>query len=229
MVASISNSTDPTAAASASSGLAAALGGDQALGKDSFLKLLVAQIANQDPLNPMDNTAFVAQLAQFSALEQQLSTNQLLQLVATQQQGLANNGIVDLVGKTVTVKGSMTTLSDSGAGAPVRFTLGDDANSVTVTIRDLQGQPIRTMKVGAKQAGVVNLAWDGKNDSGTQQPPGVYSISVSATGADGGAIEVLQQTTGVVKSISFEQGYPNLQLDNGVTAPASELLSVNGK
>src|SRR5258706_8675846 len=107
MVAPVNN-TDAVSAASASQ-LANLSGGSKSLGKDDFLKLLIAQMRHQDPLKPMDDTAFVSQLAQFSSLEQQTSTNKLLELVAQQQQGLANNTIVDLVGKGVTVKGDKVT------------------------------------------------------------------------------------------------------------------------
>ena len=90
-------------AASKDSPLSAATG-NQAMGKDAFLKLLVAQIAHQDPLKPMDDTAYVAQLAQFSSLEQQTNSNKMLELLATQQQGLANTASLGLVGKNVTVQ-----------------------------------------------------------------------------------------------------------------------------
>src|SRR3954452_19030745 len=105
MTSPVNNSSSAVTATDASSALAGLTGDNKELGKDDFLKLLIAQMKHQDPLKPMDDTAFVSQLAQFSSLEQQTSTNKLLELVAQQQQGLANNTIVDLVGKTVTVKG----------------------------------------------------------------------------------------------------------------------------
>src|SRR5262245_43761270 len=97
------NDGSGNASALGSSPLSGALGG-QAMGKDAFLKLLVAQISHQDPLKPMADTEFVAQLAQFSALEQQMGTNKMLELVAVQQRGLANTADTALVGKSVTVK-----------------------------------------------------------------------------------------------------------------------------
>src|SRR6185295_3674273 len=133
MVSPLSNTN---AAGDATSQLSSLAGGNQALGKDAFLKLLIAQMKHQDPLKPMDDTAFVAQLAQFSSLEQQASTNKLLELVATQQQGLANNTIVGIVGKNVSVKGDKVIYDGQGIGAPVRFTLGGPGD-VTVTIIDL--------------------------------------------------------------------------------------------
>src|SRR3954468_4264142 len=83
---------------------------DNGMGKDAFLKLLVAQISHQDPLKPMDDTAFVAQLAQFSSLEQTMGINTRLDALAAQERGGQNTTIGALVGKSVTVRGSITTL-----------------------------------------------------------------------------------------------------------------------
>src|SRR5882757_46909 len=179
MVAPINN-TNP-AASSISSALSDVTG-DKALGKDDFLKLLIAQMKHQDPLKPMDDTSFVAQLAQFSSLEQQANANKLLELVATQQQGLANNTIIDLVGKGVTVRGDKVTYDGKGFGAPVRFTLASGASEVKVSIVDSTGQTVRTIDVGPKPAGFISAQWDGKNNLGTQQPAGAYSVRVQAKG-----------------------------------------------
>jgi len=228
MVAPLTNTNPAAAATDASSALANLTGpASGSLGKDDFMKLLIAQMKNQDPLKPQDDTAFVAQLAQFSSLEQQTSTNKLLQLLAQQQQGLANNTIVDLVGKNVTVKGDKVTYDGQGFGAPVRFTLDSQADSVKVTIVDSNGNAIRTMDVGAKPAGIVNVQWDGKSDLGVQQPAGAYSVQVQAKGPGGTGVVVEQQTSGTVTAVSFDQGFTQLVMDNGVNAPASDLIKVN--
>ena len=80
--------------------------------------------------------------------------------------------------------------------------------------------------LGAKAAGLVQFIWDGRNSAGNVQPAGNYTITVSATGASGGPVSVSQDISGTVKSVSFDQGYPVLTLQNGVSAPASELLRV---
>src|SRR5580704_13010004 len=93
MVTSVNNSlTSPTSSTTQTSSASAVANAvtDNGLGEDAFLKILMAQIQNQDPLQPMDDTTFVTQLAQFSALEQQVSTNQLLQNAATAQQAQLN-------------------------------------------------------------------------------------------------------------------------------------------
>src|SRR5271166_6243061 len=148
MVTSVNNNltapTSSTSTSSASSVASAVTGGS--LGQNAFLKILMAQIQNQDPLQPMDDTTFVTQLAQFSSLEQQVSTNQLLQTAAAQQQAQLNAQDASLVGHTVTVSRASTTLGSSGVPAAVGFTLGAGAQSVTVTISDPSGNEVRTIK-----------------------------------------------------------------------------------
>jgi flagellar basal-body rod modification protein FlgD len=207
--------------------LSSALGTNNGLGRNDFLKLLVAQLKNQDPLNPQDNTQFVAQLAQFSSLEQAMSMNSKLDLLATQNQGLQNTEITALVGKVASVKGSLVTSQGSGVAVPLSFTLNNASASTKVVISDQSGRVVRTLDLGARGAGLVRLNWDGRDDSGGVQPAGVYAISVQAKTEDGGSVSVLQQTSGVVKSVSFDKGFPELTLDNGIQVPVSDLLRVD--
>lgn len=212
-------------AASTDSPLSAATG-NQAMGKDAFLKLLVAQIAHQDPLKPMDDTAYVAQLAQFSSLEQQTNSNKMLELLATQQQGLANTASLGLVGKNVTVHGGSVTLGNDGIGSVAPFTLGDSADKVTVTVRDASGNTIRTMDLGAQKNGRTDFRWDGRSDSGVSQPAGRYTVSVNAVKTNGQQVAVDQQSTGKVQAVSFDGGITKLILDSGLSVSASDLVQV---
>lgn len=215
------------AAGSASSSLGGLTGGASgAMGRDAFLKLLVAQLRNQDPLKPQDSSQFVAELAQFSSLEQSMAMNDRLDMISLQNQGLANTQITALVGKVATVRGTMVTNPGTGIGVPVNFTLGADASKVTITVRNQAGQIVRTIDVGEKKAGLANVQWDGRNDEGIVQPAGAYSLSISAKDEGDNTITVAQETTGTVQSVSFDQGYPVLHLDNGVSVPVSDLLKV---
>jgi flagellar basal-body rod modification protein FlgD len=220
MVAPVSSTTNQQDA------LASAFGTKSSLGKDDFLKLLVAQLKNQDPLAPQDNTQFVSQLAQFSSLEAAMGTNSRLDSITSQNQGLANTEVVSLVGKTATVKGSLITASGSGAAVPIGFTLSGAADTTNVSVQDSTGKVIRTIPLGARNAGLVKLNWDGKDDHGNIMPAGTYAVSVQAKTADGNTVAVAQETTGVVKSVAFDKGYPVLTLANGMQVPVSDLLQV---
>jgi flagellar basal-body rod modification protein FlgD len=210
----------------AATSLSQAMGGNKSLDRDAFLKLLVAQLKNQDPLKPQDNSAFVAELAQFSSLEQSMGINDRLDLLAAQNAGLANAQAVGLVGSVATVRGSMVTVDGKGLGVPVGFSLSGETNSTIVTVRNQSGQVVRTLDVGARDAGFVSLMWDGRNEAGIIQPAGTYVIGVAAENAVGAPVAVSQETSGKVKQVSFDKGYPVLTLDNGMSVPVSDLLKV---
>jgi flagellar basal-body rod modification protein FlgD len=217
--------TSSTQGSSAADGLASATAASGSMGKDAFMKLLVAQISHQNPLKPMDDTAFVSQLAQFSALEQTMGINTRLDQLSTRQQGAANTELGSLVGKVVTVRGSITTLDSSGIGAPISFSLDGNATTCDINIADVNGKVVRTIHSGGQPAGLTKVTWDGRNDSGLAQPPGAYTVSVVAKNGDA-PVSANQETTGTLIGIDFSKGYPNLQLDNGVSAPASDLLRI---
>jgi flagellar basal-body rod modification protein FlgD len=224
MVAPVNNTT--TNQANATSDLSKSLGTNKAMGRDAFLKLLVAQLKNQDPLKPQDNSAFVAELAQFSSLEQSMGVNDRLDQMMLQNQGMANANVVNMVGQTATVKGSLLTTDGSGLGVPLAFTQDRASDKTVVQIVDINGKTVRTLDLGQRPLGISKITWDGRSDDGLVQPAGTYSVSVKANDADGGSISVSQETSGTIIGVAFDKGYPVLKLSNGVSAPVSDLLRV---
>lgn len=223
MVAPVNNTT--TSAAGLGNALSSATGGKE-MGKDAFLKLLVAQLKNQDPLKPQDNSEFVAQLATFSNVEQGMAMNSRLDQMMLQNQGMANSNVVNMVGEIATVKGSLITTDGSGIGKPLAFTQDRASEHTVVQIQDASGKVIRTLDMGARPAGINKITWDGRSDAGLVQPAGTYAVSVKANDADGGTVTVSQETSGTITGVAFDKGYPVLQLSNGVSAPVSDLLRV---
>src|SRR6478609_9904772 len=213
----------PVNSSSAASGadLSRALGKNPAMGRDAFLKLLVAQLKNQDPLKPQDNSAFVAELAQFSSLEQSMGVNDRLDQMMLQNQGMANADVVNMVGKNATVKGSLITTDGSGVGVPVAFTQDRVSDKTTVQIQDANGKIVRTLDLGSRPVGISKITWDGRSDDGLVQPAGTYAVNVKANDADGGTVNVSQETTGTITGVAFDKGYPVLHLSSGVNAPVS--------
>jgi flagellar basal-body rod modification protein FlgD len=195
--------------------------------KEAFLKLLVAQLKQQDPLSPMEGTEFVAQLAQFSMVEQAMAQSAQLELISLQLTGIASNEAVSLIGKEVTVRGDKLAFDGENATG-MSVTLAEPAETVTVTIRDENGNAVRTMEMGAQDAGPMSIEWDGTDDNGQKVAAGNYSVEVSARDASGAPVEVSQDVTGRVVGVSFEKGYPELELDSGQRAPISDLVSVAG-
>lgn len=195
------------------------------LDKDAFLKLLVAQIQYQDPLQPLQGTEYVAQLSQFSQLEQTIAQSSRLDDMNAQLRGLGNNEATALVGKRVTVRGKQMAFDGiTAVGSAV--TLGGDAQAVTARIVDSSGKTVRTMTLGPRAAGPVAITWDGKTDGGQAAPAGSYRLELEARDAAGKPVTTTQDVSGVVQKVSFEKGYPELVLDSGALAPISDLVAV---
>ena len=203
------NTTSSTTSTSSDASLATAASSATSLGKDDFLKLLMAQLANQDPTQPMDDTAFVAQLAQFSQVEQLQNANTNLETLITAQASSNETSTAALVGTSVTYQTSAVSLT-AGTNSVISGQLPSNAASVVALISDSSGNSVRTLNLGAQTAGPLNVTWDGKGDLGQSEPSGTYSVSFKATDASGNAVAVSTQGSGQVTGVSFAKGYPVL-------------------
>jgi flagellar basal-body rod modification protein FlgD len=189
------------------------------------MNLLIAQLKNQDPLNPVDNSQLMSQLAQFSQLQEtQQMAKSLNQFIAQQNTANATN-LVTLLGKHVTTNGSTFSLT-SGTPAPLSYTLAANASTATVQVLNASGVPVATWTGTNQTAGPQNLTWDGKDSSGNTLPTGTYSFTVSAKGANGAAVSTTTQTTGIVRSINYDGNGPILGFDAGQTALPSAIVNV---
>jgi flagellar basal-body rod modification protein FlgD len=177
---------------------------NQNMGKEDFLNLLVTQLRYQDPLSPEDPKDFVAQLAQFSSLEQQINANQNLQGLGKafeslkQSQNMAQG--VALLGKTVKGSGNMLTVA-GGKASEASLTLPLEAKEVVVGVFDASGRQVRTLNLGSLAAGSQSLVWDGKDSQGKTVPDGIYSYQVAAIDKSGKAMEVTNFFTGKVQEV----------------------------
>ena len=195
-----------------------------ALGKDDFLKLLMAQMQAQDPLKPVSNTQFVAQLATFSGLEQQMLANDRLLELQLAQLSAGNAQLAGFIGQSVVARGDTLTLA-GGDPPPVGIQLGAAAEKVDVTIKNAAGDVVSSFSAGPLGEGTHDLAWTGKDANGLPLPVGEYSVSVQATGADGESVTASALLTGVVTGVSFENGYAELLIGKRRITPA-DVLSV---
>ncbi|MBP1772916.1 MAG: flagellar hook capping protein [Holophagaceae bacterium] len=174
------------------------------LDKDGFLKLLVAQLKNQDPTGAgQDPNQMVQQLTSFSSLEQSQQTNTLLQGLQAQTSGLFQAQTASLVGKNVKVDGSGFNLK-AGA-ATMNLELGAAAK-VTVTVKDANGKVVAILPQGTLPRGVTALNWDGRDTAGNVMPDGAYKVEVTATGDDGKAAAFRTSLTMKVDAVTFKDG-----------------------
>lgn len=199
----------------------------QVVGKDDFLKLLVAQLEHQDPLKPQDDTAFVAQLAQFAQLEQSQQQTSLLQGLGTMLSGQSGTQATGLLGQTVTAQLGAISLRQDQAPGPLNFVLDKDAQSVKLIIRDSGGAAVRTLEAGALKSGTQQLVWDGKGDVGQVMPEGSYRYEVVALREDGSPAGVRMEQTGLVKSIAYDRGVPELVLADGTRVQLADVTKVS--
>lgn len=178
-------------------GLAATAPGNPGmlLGQDDFLRLLITQLRNQDPLNPLDQNEFLSQTAQFTALEHLMSINRALADLrdATVATGLAQ--AVSLLGKTARVIGRDVHW-DGQHPAALGLTLEAPAAGVSIQVLDRDGQRVRELVTGPLEAGHHTLAWDGRDDRGRSVTPGTYFYRVEAAGGSTSAVAVEGVLTG---------------------------------
>ncbi len=231
--------TEVSAIGSASdAGLVSSLAGSKTMGKDEFLQLLVAQLQNQDPLNPDDPTEFVAQLAQFSSLEQQFTMNDNLLKVVESSANFERQTALGLIGKQVAGKSSSVSLGAAALGqeitAAIGFTPGElngmlgyrleaPATEVTLDVLDKNGKIVASLKDLDVEAGTHKMAWDSKDKNGNYLPPGDYSIKVSAKGdasGEGMAVEASPYVISTVIGVELDASGSLLETSAGRVALA---------
>ena len=216
-------------AATAASGPAAAPPPSAQLSKgtgedyDRFLKLLTAQMKHQDPMQPTDPTQFVAQLAQFSQVEQQTKSNTYLKAITealTGNSSLAENAA--LLGRTVRTQLSEITLNAPGATVPLTLEVNAGAlRGTRLEVVDSAGQVVRKV---ALNSGGTTLAFDGKDTSGAALPAGKYAVRV--VGEDGFNARQSAGTVssaGKVTEVRRNNGELSLLLENGAVVKAGDV------
>ena len=181
----------------------------------AFLTLFTTQLKNQNPLDPVKNEAFVAQLAQFSQLEATTSMKASMEAMVQSMQGDKMLAGAAMIGRKVAVPNAPAMLL---GGQPVQASvdLPNGADGVQMKILDNRGQVVRKMIYPAQSPGSMKLAWDGMSDSGASMPDGAYTMQVLASSL-GKAVQPVVNMFSTVRSVS-----------NAGTADNTWLLEVDG-
>lgn len=198
--------------------------GASGLGEGDFYTLLVTQLRNQNPLEPMSNEDYIAQLAQFSSLAQLGTINDNLTYLQMYQASVNNTLAVSLVGKEVKVGTSELELKN-GACNTGWYSLGTDAAEVKIRISDADGTPVKDIQMGSLEAGEYTFDWDGTDTNGNKVSSGVYTFEVIATNVEGESVSATYGIRSRVTGISFEAGITYLLL-NGQKVPLSEISEI---
>lgn len=225
MTSSISSTSGGnTTATSAAQGSAAAASATFGKNFDTFLKLLTTQLQNQDPLSPMDTTAFTQQLVQFSSVEQSIRQNQNLETLISFQKNAQSANAVSYIGKTVEMSGNKVGVV--GGQGTITYQLPEAANRTIINIYDKDGKLVTRLE-GTSRQGDNAVDWNGRSDTGAQLPDGDYKVEVVASDFSGRALRVNTALTGTVTDVHFVEGSTLLTV-NGVRLPLSQLTAVRG-
>jgi flagellar basal-body rod modification protein FlgD len=187
----------------------AATGASSGLGKDAFLNLLVTQMKYQDPLSPMDNAQFAAQLAQFSSLEQLVQVNTNLTALGQSQGPAAMASANGFIGREILARGDAAVLGTDGS-APIQFSLDAPAATATVLIQGSDGSTARALSLTGVPGGANQVNWDGLDNTGTRLPAGSYRFSVVAQDAAGSSVTTHTEVNGLVAGTVYDGSTPYL-------------------
>ncbi len=195
-------------AAGGSSGVAS-VGGTSTAQQDQFLKLLITQLKNQDPLNPLDSAQMTTQMAQINTLQGIEQLNATLSALASNLSGNQALQASALIGRDVMAPGNQLQLAGGQASGGVLLPQAVDQLKVTIT--DASGTVVHTANLGAQPQGLVQITWDGMTDNGTPAAAGTYQFSVAAT-AQGQKVSAQTLSVGRVQSVASSGGDAVLNL-----------------
>jgi len=197
----ITNATGTSAATTANTALT---GAKTTLGQGDFLKLMTAQMKNQDPFNPVDNTQMVAQMAQFSSLAGITEMSTTLKAISDKLGATTTSDAVSYIGKTVLTPGTTAYARTSG-GVAGAIELGGAASDVGVTITDANGMVLKNLSLGSQTGGTVSYDWNGRTDAGEDAGTGPFTVSVAASN-EGKFVSATNLVWAPVQSVSTATG-----------------------
>ena len=215
----------PTASTSPVTGQGNVQAAVSELGSDVFLRLLVTQLQSQDPTNPVENEDFVAQLAQFTTLEQTTNTNERLGDLIAQDTQRTELGLVNLIGRTVISQGD--TVSVGKDEQPIlAYALSGDASFVTIEVLGPDGQVLRKAESNVFQhAGANQVQWDGLDNNGDRVEEGVYRFRVKAEDVQRNPVSVLPFAREQVANIVLGTDNP-IVVQSGKTLNTQDIISI---
>ena len=179
------------------------------LGQEDFLKLLMTQLQNQDPMEPMDNGEFMGQMAQFSTVQGVTEMGESIDGLVSIYQGQQMSANASMIGKKALVDGNWAQLEGGKLAGAIDLTTA--ANDLRVDVKSETGELMASIGLGSKMAGVQEFSWDGIKQDGTIAPEGNYYLSASAV-RDGQSTVPAMQVYGTVNSVQMKGGEVTLNV-----------------
>ncbi len=198
----------------------------QELGREVFLQLLVTQLESQDPTNPVENEDFIAQLAQFSSLEQTTNINDNLKSLIGQSDQQSKLDLVNLIGREVSAQGNIIPLKETG-DQTLAYVLDEAVRTLDIGVFDKNGTLVKKFsQLGSQKEGSHQIRWNGENNEGDRVEAGVYSSIPKAFDANGTEVVATTYMRDVVKSVMVSEDKPLITLGSGKTLLSDDILSV---
>lgn len=194
------------------------------MNKDDFLKLLLAQMQHQDPLNPLENTEFLGQLSQFTELEQMYNLNTQMENLSQANQTIRDYLAAGFIGQTAKIEGSEIYLTDQ-EGVNFDYELMDLADQVTINIYDQNSNLVKTIDKGHQDSGPYSIFWDGLNEEGQYCGDGKYTFEVTATEGEE-SVWVKTYMIGQVREIIFSPNQEPIIRVGDQTTPISKVVQL---
>lgn len=216
-----SSSTQTTSADDAAQVVKA---GSNGLQTADFMKLLVAQLKNQDPNNPLDTKELVTQLSQLTSVEQLVTIGDKMSKLTTATNGMAANQSAGLIGKTVQGMANSAQLASTG-GAKSAVTLGQGAVKATVSVTNDAGRVVKTFDLDSTNAGPQTISWDGTTTTGDRAAVGTYTFSVDAKDKNNTPVDTDMSVSGIVTGVDYDTGTPELVVGN-TRVPLTNITSI---
>jgi flagellar basal-body rod modification protein FlgD len=184
--------------------------GSDKMDKDAFMKLMIAQMRNQDPMNSMKSHELAAQLAQFSSVEQLQNVNQTLTELKSGQKPTETFQALNFIGKSVMGDSAKLVRAKGDQSHDFGFDLPADASDVVVKVRNANGEIVRTVPLKDLKKGGNNYQWNGLDERGQAAPAGEYQFLIEATNSNGGKLAVKTDFEGVITGVNFNADGPVL-------------------
>ncbi|MBL1273515.1 MAG: flagellar basal-body rod modification protein FlgD [Marinobacter maritimus] len=220
------NATEATDALSAYRTQQASPSADNELGKNEFMELMLAQLKNQNPLEPQDNGEFISQLAQFSSLEEMQSLSASVDDVVGQFRSTQALQASAMVGKTVLAPSEVGILGAEGEISG-NIEVPASTGGVRLSIASASGELVRQIDLGSSSAGVKAFSWDGRDGNGNSLPPGPYRIVAEASYSEG-SLQLPTLVSANVDSVSLGQnGSVTLNLAGMGSIALSDVQQIN--
>lgn len=188
--------------------------GNPSLDKDAFFKLMLTQMKNQDPTNPLKSHEMAAQLASFSSLEQMQNMNKNLEEMKNSQKPSENFQALNLIGKAVAGDSAKVVRGVNDKDHDFKFNLPMAASEVSIKVRDAEGNIVRTYNLKNLKEGANKLTWNGEDEKGMKAAPGEYSFIAEGKMSDGRKMGIKTDFEGMITGVSYSSDGPVLHVGN---------------